>query len=237
MHQIKSSCYVIYQLFITNLSKRNRAIFEQFKDKHCHHWKQVRPNEVHFSNDEFRIALYRRFLMRVHTDSAPCLGCKTNINVDPFGDHAIICGFKNFRQQRHNILTSTLFRMGARAGYTMDKEVNCVLNSSKVPADLFFHNWTQGQHLAVDVSVAACTNQSVINQTFEKKAFAAATRLKAKFNKYKNEQFYQNTIFTPVIFEEFGLWHPTTKEILHTICRRIAHRSHQSIDQIIKVLL
>ena len=76
------------------------------------------------------------------------------------------------------------------------------------------------------------TNQSVIDNSFEKKAFAAATRLKAKFSKYKNETFYNNTIFTPLIFEEFGLWHPTTKELIHTICRRIAHRSHQSIDQI-----
>ena len=39
-------------------------------------------------------------------------------------------------------------------------------------------------------------------------------------------------MFTPLIFEEFGLWHPTTKEVIHTICRRIAHRSQQSVDQI-----
>ena len=218
--------------FKHNQSKRNRAVIQQYKDKKCHYWPLVKPCEVEFTNAEYHIAMLRRFLAPVHTLNTPYYGCRSTQNVDPYGDHAIICPSGSSTKRRHNKIQHTLFLMGRRAGHDMDKEVSCVHHSAKVPADLFYHNYNNGKHLAVDVSFVSCTNSSHINESFEEQGIAATSKLKKKFNKYKNETFYLNVEFAPFIIEEFGLLHPTAREIFNELCTRIAFRHNQPIEQV-----
>ena len=176
--------------------------------------------------------MLRRFLAPVHTLNTPCYGCRSTKKADPYGDHAVICPTGRSTKRRHNKIQHTLFLMGRRAGHDMDKEVSCVHHSAKVPADLFFHNYNNGKHLAVDVSFVSCTNQTHINESFEQQGIAATSKLKGKFNKYKNETFYHNVNFAPFIVEEFGAFHPASKEIFDTLCNHIAHRHNQPIEKV-----
>ena len=218
--------------FYSNLSKRDLAIVKQYRDKKCHYWPLVRPNEVEFRGNEYRVAILRRLLMPVHTFNTACRACRRSDNVDPFGDHAIICTTGSSNKNRHNNIQHTLYLMGRRAGHTMDKEISCGHDSSKVPADIFIHNYENGRHLAIDVSITCCTNQSTLNQSYETQGITAVKALKKKFNKYRNETFYNKVDFAPFIIEDFGLLHPTAKEIFDNLCQKIANCTNTPVDRI-----
>ena len=75
----------------------------------------------------------------------------------------------------------------------------------------------------IDLSIASTLCSSSREGSSKTAGYAAATRYKAKMNKYKNIQ----EKFAPLIMETLGGWEESGLKLMKLIGRRIAENSHQ----------
>ena len=86
--------------------------------------------------------------------------------MDVMGDHATMCAINGQLKKRHNYVQHILRTIAQDAGFDVELEVPCGINSHKIPADLLIKEFdNNGKHYAIDVTIANCTKLNIISQS------------------------------------------------------------------------
>ena len=90
--------------------------------------------------------------------------------------------------------------------------------------DVWFENYSTGQHLAIDVTIVSPFRSGVTLGAASKFFYTGDMAYVEKLKKYNTIIFKQDTIFKPFVMEEFGAVHKEGMEIFNRLCTFIVTR-------------
>ena len=155
--------------------------------------------------------------------------------MDVYCDHATLCGYSSQNcKTRHDSVKLLLHRMGQAAKLQPKLEQNptTAMTSKIAPADVLFHNYEQGDHLAIDVTRISPFRGGVQNEAATTYMHTGDKTYIDKLNKYKDFTFKPGVRFQPFVIEEFGAVHKEGMKIFNRLCDFIATQQNKDVTKI-----
>ncbi len=204
-------------------------------------WITAPPNTwagVEYSNQEFWILQCLHLGSKITPQNINCMRCKSIM--DPYGWHALHCPFGGDVIRRHNDLRNIIAALFRQAGYVVTIEQRFDLTAlvrkqqqlgkavdvsqvevKGIPGDMKVHEYEDGHDWYFDVSVVNVMAESYRQQASEQRLYAASSREKSKYDKYKNVPH-----FKPLVIESMGGIGLVLKEVLKECASRLSVRNN-----------
>jgi hypothetical protein len=186
-----------------------------------------RFSQTTFNNDEFKKAFCSKLLLPVTSSSISLTcNCKKNQIVDLFGEHILMCNFRNEWKYRHDNVCRAFLELFKDAGLhaRLDSNSNRIHkeNGDKLFTDLTILNSPLhgGNTVRFDVSITHCKPSDVCESSISQ-------REKAKFKKYKDACSIsgRNTEFIPLVFTTQGVFSTAVSNLISKLCLEVSNRT------------
>ena len=151
-----------------------------------------------------------------NTDSPLCV-CGQMI--DHFGDHLMGCGHGPLCIRQHNALSDLIYYTPLEDNSDVCKEQKVSGESAAKPGDIFHLDFCNGHPIYFNVSVRSTLHSGVLSHSAITPGFAALRGEMEKDAKHKALVEAAGGEFLPLVVDNFGIWTPSSVEILRSIAR------------------
>ena len=131
----------------------------------------------------FQLTLQYRLGLPIYTTVNPiCPACGKQM--DPYGDHTVVCATENERICRHDALCDAIFEQASHAGLFPKKEPRSLVpDCQRRPGDVYIPHWRNRPH-AFDVAVTSPLCTSNLQQASANTGAAVEKMKQLKINKH-----------------------------------------------------
>ena len=164
---------------------------------------------------EFVVALRLWLSIPVFSDADSPL-CVCGQMFDHFGDHLIGCPL---HIRRHNALCDLIYYALLEDNSDVRKEQKVSGESAARPGDIFHPDFYNDHPTYFDVSVQSALHSGVLSHSAITPGFAALRGEMEKDAKHKALIEAVGGDFLPLVVDNFGIWTPSSVEILRSIAR------------------
>ena len=139
--------------------------------------------------------------------------------IDRFGDHLIGCSHGPLRIRRHNALYDIIYYALLEDSADVRREQGVSGESASRPGDVFHPDFHNGRPTYFDISVRSAVHSGVISHSASASGFAALKGEMEKDARHKNLVEAAGGVFFPLVVDNFGVWTPSSIEVLRSIAR------------------
>ena len=157
--------------------------------------------------------------------------CVCGQMVDHFGDHLIGCERGTLHIRRHNALCDLIYYALLEDNLDVQKEQKMSEESAARPGDIFHPDFYNGHPTYINVSVQSALQPGVLSHSAITPGFAALRREMEKDAKHKALVEAAGGEFLPLVVDNFGIWTPSSVEILRSIAWISTVRNGLSTDR------
>ena len=224
----------IYSNILSRCSIRDRARLLAISDPSglsCA-WLQVLPAPqlgLAIPPAEFVVAL-RLWLGIPVFSRADSFSCSCHQLVDRFGDHLIGCGHGPLRVRRHNALCDIIYYALLEDNSEVRREQGVSGESSSRPGDVFHPDFHNGHPTYFDISVRSSVHSGVITHSAVSPGFAALRGEMEKDARHRGLVEAAGGVFFPLVVDNFGVWTPSSIEVLRSVARTSTVRNGLSVS-------
>jgi len=167
---------------------------------------------------EFVLAL--RLWLGIAVFAATRVRCVCGTLLDPFGDHLLGCGHGVLRIRRHDALRDVVYHALRLDCPGVRTEQRCAGDHHDRPGDIFHPDFQDGLPGYFDVTVRNTLQAGFVAEGASHAGVAAAAGEAAKDMHHADAVHQAGGVFFPLVVETFGVWTPSSLELLRRVAAR-----------------
>ena len=173
---------------------------------------------------EFVVALRLWLGIPVFSEADPAL-CSCH----QLGDHLIGCSHGPLRIRRHNALCDIIYYALLEDSADVRWEQGVSGESASRPGDVFYPDFHNDHPTYFDISVRSALHSGVITHSASSPGFAALKGEMERDARHRDLVEDAGGVIFPLVVDNFGVWTPSSIEVLHSIARSSTVRNGLSV--------